>query len=570
MYKSRLCSIHGKFAARNLSWMLVLFAFCVSAFAATTASENAARRTEPPKLVADSNIPTILYVPSGYPTIQAAVDDAVDGDTVLVADGMYTGPGNTDIGTLGKAITISSENGPANCIIDCNASDAQPHRAFNINLNWQVPPFFPDPNDPNTGPDPVDPNIGPWITDPIIYPNEPAMTIPPLNPFPFPVNNIGPTIDGFTITNGWHASGGAIKNYLQGTIIANCVFIENSSAEYGGAIHSLNANPHINNCLFIRNSTSGAGGAVAAFAPGVCITNCTFVGNLAQGDSNSAGGAIYCRTPVSSQITNCIFSANLADNGPQLAIGQASPDDNWSDDPRVIIIAPAESEITVDFCNIQGALDGIFIDSYQGTLIYGDGNIDADPLFADPCTDDYRLLPESPCIDTGDPDYIPDANNNSDLDGNPRVYNGRLDMGAYEFMPPLDASLQLFPNLLNRNAKGPKRIIALVRLPWEVTQDRFDPDSHLTLYPAGIESGRLYVLPCNRGRYQGTKIFALFNRDQLLDAIPENGSIEIEVCGQLKTGRPFSGSDTLRIKGPRSKPIQTPKPQEKQKHNKKN
>jgi len=65
---------------------------------------------------------TERYVPSEYPTIQAAVDACVDGDVVIVADDTYTGPGNTNIKFFGKAITVRSENGPENCIIDCEGS----------------------------------------------------------------------------------------------------------------------------------------------------------------------------------------------------------------------------------------------------------------------------------------------------------------------------------------------------------------------------------------------------------------------------------------------------------------
>jgi hypothetical protein len=54
---------------------------------------------------------TTLNVPSiTYPTIQSAIDDAVNGDVVIVADGIYTGAGNRDIDFLGKAITVCSEN----------------------------------------------------------------------------------------------------------------------------------------------------------------------------------------------------------------------------------------------------------------------------------------------------------------------------------------------------------------------------------------------------------------------------------------------------------------------------
>jgi hypothetical protein len=63
----------------------------------------------------------------------------------------------------------------------------------------------------------------------------------------------------------------------------------------------------------------------------------------------------------------------------------------------------------------------------------GVGNITNAPLFVDANNwADLRLLPDSPCIDAGNNDYVTSL---TDLDGNPRIQNGIVDMGAYEFVP---------------------------------------------------------------------------------------------------------------------------------------
>jgi Right handed beta helix region len=58
-----------------------------------------------------------LHVPSAFPTIQSAINASMPGDCVLVADGVYSGNGNT--GLWFYDITVASENGPGSCIIDC-------------------------------------------------------------------------------------------------------------------------------------------------------------------------------------------------------------------------------------------------------------------------------------------------------------------------------------------------------------------------------------------------------------------------------------------------------------------
>ncbi|RKY15095.1 MAG: hypothetical protein DRP63_07425 [Planctomycetota bacterium] len=65
-------------------------------------------------------------------TIQAALDAAKDGYTIIVADGLYFGLGNTNLLFTGKAVHLRSQNGPANCIIDCMMRGT---RAFYFNFN---------------------------------------------------------------------------------------------------------------------------------------------------------------------------------------------------------------------------------------------------------------------------------------------------------------------------------------------------------------------------------------------------------------------------------------------------
>ena len=134
-----------------------------------------------------------LRVPSEYPTIQAAMAATVTGDTVLVADGTYTGPGNTNTWFNMRAITVRSENGAASCIIDCEGAGS----AF-------------------------------------LFSGEPPESV----------------VDGFTITNGLSFEGGGIYMYYNSNpTILNCVITGNTAngGEGGGGIYCALANPTITN-----------------------------------------------------------------------------------------------------------------------------------------------------------------------------------------------------------------------------------------------------------------------------------------------------------------------------------
>lgn len=74
---------------------------------------------------------------NALPTIQAAVDTAVDGDTIVLSPATYSGAGNWDVDLLGKALTIQSAdpldpNTVARTIIDCADAQGKPHQGFYV------------------------------------------------------------------------------------------------------------------------------------------------------------------------------------------------------------------------------------------------------------------------------------------------------------------------------------------------------------------------------------------------------------------------------------------------------
>jgi len=94
------------------------------------------------------------------------------------------------------------------------------------------------------------------------------------------------------------------------------------------------------------------------------------------------------------------------------------------------------------YYNFADNLPGSFGDNASGgTLSYscttplpdGVGNFDNPPLFVDPASGNFRLQTNSPSINAGLNAYAPAG---LDLDGNPRIVGGTVDVGAYEFQTP--------------------------------------------------------------------------------------------------------------------------------------
>lgn len=218
-------------------------------------------------------------------------------------------------------------------------------------------------------------------------------------------------------------SGGAIlNNGSSGTCVPrflNCEFKQNVATAFGAVFYNIgnagHCNPDIYNCLFVKNRGYSAGAIYNLGSDrGQCnpnIINSTFVGNRAQ-----VGGAIYCNAndengqsnPV---ISNCIFYDNYAPTGKVF---------------RIIYGFPKVEYSSFDLDNCEELTDHV-----SSKVNCGDGLIFSQELyFVDTLTGNYRLKDGASIIEKGDNDLVI---NQVDLDGNPRIVNGQIDIGAYEF-----------------------------------------------------------------------------------------------------------------------------------------
>lgn len=220
-------------------------------------------------------------------------------------------------------------------------------------------------------------------------------------------------------------AGGGVYNYFDSCpTFTGCAFYNND----GSAIsNDIDSSPLILGCVFSGNVASYGGGVYSGGHCEPVLSNCLFSGNVAN-----KGGAVYS-SGSDYVLTGCTFSANRAEAGSAIAA-------NISGGKSVVL----SNCILWDGGNeIWKGEDATVVITYSDVRCGwpGDGNIVSDPLFVDPDgadgvpgteDDDLRLASGSPCINTGDPAFVPEVSE-TDLDGHARVLCALVDMGAYEF-----------------------------------------------------------------------------------------------------------------------------------------
>lgn len=377
-------------------------------------------------------VPRVLQVaPTGegsFKTIQDAIDNARDGDTIVMADGCYYGPGNRDIDFLGKAVTLRSMSMIAQaCTIDCQGSEEDPHRAF----------YFHSGEEQTT--------VVEYVTVVNGYTDSDGGGL--LCDF-----ESSPTLRGLVVadcTAGNHGGGLCAKDHSQ-ALIKSCQFISNTAGG-GGGISCSGGSVHILDTRFEGN-IGGLGGGLEIWIPFIdepSVEGCTFTNNTGR-----SGGAVFVQS-AEPTIKDCLSSNNYGDFGGFIFCHEAAPivlrcisfadtTDHWGSslhcqgrcEPHLIsctfthglaemagsvVHLHDNSDVSLTRCIVSFCTNGQAVAcsdaqascTFTCSDIFGNelgnwtnciegqsgiqGNISADPLFCDPVGGDLHLRPGSPC-----------------------------------------------------------------------------------------------------------------------------------------------------------------------------
>jgi hypothetical protein len=400
--------------------------------------------------------------------IQDAVDVTVDGDEVLVTNGIYNTGGRIDnfgapVGNfltnrlvITNSILVHSVNGPQVTVIEGSQVPGTTNGLSAVRCL-------------------------------------------------FIENVLGATISGFTFTNGatfLHSqlsfgasdnSGGGVfcwtpNGAWASPVISNCIITGCSSGEGGGGVWGGN----YLNCTIANNSAVFGGGAYFASLTDCVITNNSAsiiissmpYGNMGGGTFDSrlshcqlfnnysaTRGGGSCWFSLTAPVVACVYSNNTAPNGAGTQGGSLTNCTFWNNFGSSANFGTLHNCIlknssgtgangsTLINCTITGNALGLINATAINCIVYGNtneintctlfnccsrstaansflarGNFTNAPLFVDPANGDFHLQTNSPCINAGANSYVQTS---VDLDGQPRIAGNFVDVGTYEYQAPL-------------------------------------------------------------------------------------------------------------------------------------
>jgi parallel beta-helix repeat protein len=214
-----------------------------------------------------------------------------------------------------------------------------------------------------------------------------------------------------TNTAGNTYGGGVSIHNSYTAVILNSEIRNNFSAYMGGGIKLPGVTATMRNCLIAGNVAQSGGGGVYIYGAGNTLENCTIVSNRTL---DTRGGGIY--NACTNWMANSILYFNV------VASGSGSNFYNSSGYPG------SAGYCIYSNCCLSPALTG-------ETTNYSVNNVTNDPQLVSRESGNFRLLPASPCINSGvNRDWM---NGAVDLDSHSRLdhYSRIVDMGCFEYLP---------------------------------------------------------------------------------------------------------------------------------------
>ena len=395
-------------------------------------------------------------MPDDFPTIQGALNAAANGDTIIVRAGLFT----ERIDFLGKAVILTSEEGPATTTIDgaelgsvvtfqsgetaatilngFTITNGQASNGGGISCIGSSPTITKNVITANTalliGAGVYCENSSPTISENDISGNRTddrgggigceLVSAPAITENRIEENaarycgggvncdhGAAPLISGNLFRgNAADAFGAAILADEAAPVITSNRFYENIARQSGGAVYMHESNCRIDNNLLVGNEAILFGGGIVIDGPSkATLSNNTIVGNRA----GIYGGGLHLWDASVTTVVNTILWKNSASNGPQISLLL------WTRPPT----------LNIDYSDVEDGPALVFLES--GCVVnWGSSMIDSDPRFVDAAGEDFHLTILSPCRDAGAGSIVTEP---LDFEGDPRIALGNVDMGADEF-----------------------------------------------------------------------------------------------------------------------------------------